>query len=409
MGRDEAAGVSDTGVIDGSTIAARGDSNGGRHGCQLDFQAFDADNHYYEAEDAFTRHIDPQDGEAVHAVGRGRRASGASWSGGKINKFIPNPTFDPIAQPGSLEDYFRGRNTEGIDLKTMFGELDPLAEHPEYRDRDARLRLHGRAGPRAASCSSPRSASGMQEALKTRRPRPARRVRRLQPLARRRLGLRLPATASVRRAACITLADPDAGRRRARPGALAAGARIVVHDPRAGADRRRLPVSPGHPDYDPIWARLNEAGVPCRSTPGSAATSQYGKFWEPPAGGGPVRGLQALDVPDGRLPSTGASPTPSPPSSATACSSASRRCGSPPSRTAPCGCPTCCATSKAGYGKMPFAFERHPVEQFNEHVWVAPVLRGRHGAAQGAPSASITCCSAPTSPMPRACPSPPTS
>ena len=26
----------------------------------LGFQAFDADNHYYEAEDAFTRHIDPQ-------------------------------------------------------------------------------------------------------------------------------------------------------------------------------------------------------------------------------------------------------------------------------------------------------------------------------------------------------------
>ncbi|SVD00488.1 uncharacterized protein METZ01_LOCUS353342, partial [marine metagenome] len=24
-----------------------------------DFRAFDADNHYYEAEDAFTRHIDP--------------------------------------------------------------------------------------------------------------------------------------------------------------------------------------------------------------------------------------------------------------------------------------------------------------------------------------------------------------
>jgi len=31
--------------------------------------------------------------------------------GGRINKFIPNPTFDPIARPGSLEDYFRGRNT----------------------------------------------------------------------------------------------------------------------------------------------------------------------------------------------------------------------------------------------------------------------------------------------------------
>jgi len=25
----------------------------------LNYQAFDADNHYYEAEDAFIRHVDP--------------------------------------------------------------------------------------------------------------------------------------------------------------------------------------------------------------------------------------------------------------------------------------------------------------------------------------------------------------
>ena len=27
---------------------------------ELDYQAFDADNHYYEALDAFTRHLDPR-------------------------------------------------------------------------------------------------------------------------------------------------------------------------------------------------------------------------------------------------------------------------------------------------------------------------------------------------------------
>ena len=27
---------------------------------------------------------------------------------------------------------------------------------------------------------------------------------------------------------------------------------------------------------------------------------------------------------------------------------------------------------QAGAGKMPFAFKQHPVEQFREHVWVAP-------------------------------------
>ena len=40
---------------------------------QLPFTAFDADNHYYEAEDAFIRHVDPKmhkrcmrSGEPVH-------------------------------------------------------------------------------------------------------------------------------------------------------------------------------------------------------------------------------------------------------------------------------------------------------------------------------------------------------
>ncbi|MGH9273467.1 MAG: amidohydrolase family protein, partial [Acidimicrobiales bacterium] len=104
----------------------------------LGFQPFDADNHYYEAEDAFIRHIDPAMAKRCMQwaeVGGKKRL----LVGGKINKFIPNPTFDPIAKPGSLETYFRGKNEGGMDLKTMFGELEPLAEHAAYRVREARV------------------------------------------------------------------------------------------------------------------------------------------------------------------------------------------------------------------------------------------------------------------------------
>ena len=31
----------------------------------------------------------------------------------QVNRFIPNPTFDPVARPGSLDEYFRGRNARG--------------------------------------------------------------------------------------------------------------------------------------------------------------------------------------------------------------------------------------------------------------------------------------------------------
>ncbi len=104
----------------------------------LNFSAFDCDHHYYEAEDAFTRYMDPQ-----------LKSRGIQWSeingkrrllvGGKINRFIPNPTFDPIAQPGCLDAYFRGRVSVS-DIRDAFGDLEPIAKRPEYRDKDAKIR-----------------------------------------------------------------------------------------------------------------------------------------------------------------------------------------------------------------------------------------------------------------------------
>ena len=68
---------------------------------ELGFWAFDADNHYYEALDAFTRHLDPRlgprtvqwaeiDGRKYHVVA------------GRVSHAVKNPTFSPIAKPGAL-------------------------------------------------------------------------------------------------------------------------------------------------------------------------------------------------------------------------------------------------------------------------------------------------------------------
>ena len=90
---------------------------------QLTFRAFDADHHYYEAEDAFTRHVDPrlQPRAMQWAVINGKKRL---LVGGRVNRFIPNPTFDPVARPGVLDEYFRGRNPEGKDMRALFGALD---------------------------------------------------------------------------------------------------------------------------------------------------------------------------------------------------------------------------------------------------------------------------------------------
>jgi predicted TIM-barrel fold metal-dependent hydrolase len=102
---------------------------------ELGFLAFDADNHYYEAIDAFTRHLDPKlgprcvqwaeiDGRKYHVVA------------GRVSRAVVNPTFDPIAKAGAMHDYFRGNPDQKSPLEFL-RDREPI--RPEYRDRDARL------------------------------------------------------------------------------------------------------------------------------------------------------------------------------------------------------------------------------------------------------------------------------
>ena len=96
---------------------------------------FDADNHYYEALDAFTRHLDPTLGPRVieWAEIGGRKYH---VIGGAVCRAVINPTFDPVASPGVLSHYFRG-NPNGDNPLDLLKARDRI--RPEYRDRDARL------------------------------------------------------------------------------------------------------------------------------------------------------------------------------------------------------------------------------------------------------------------------------
>ena len=96
---------------------------------------FDGDNHYYEALDAFTRHLDPRLGGRViqwaEINGRKRHVIG-----GKVNLAVTNPTFDPVTAAGAMSEYFRG-NPNGKYPHEFLGRAEPIPA--EYRDRDARL------------------------------------------------------------------------------------------------------------------------------------------------------------------------------------------------------------------------------------------------------------------------------
>ena len=101
----------------------------------LGYRPFDADNHYYEALDAFSRHLDPRQATRVF---QWAQIDGRTYPvlGGKVFRGVKNATFDPVAFPGVLADYFRG-NPNGDDPLELLSRHEPI--RPEYRDRDARL------------------------------------------------------------------------------------------------------------------------------------------------------------------------------------------------------------------------------------------------------------------------------
>src|SRR4051812_14468477 len=127
----------------------------------MDFRPIDADNHYYEAIDAFTRHLDPKFRQrGVRPVQEGKRVQ--LLVGGKINNFIPNPTFDPIIVPGCLDPLFRGQIPEGVDPRTLM-QVEPL--RAEYRERDVRMQVMDEQGLGAALLF-PTMGCGVEEALR---------------------------------------------------------------------------------------------------------------------------------------------------------------------------------------------------------------------------------------------------
>src|SRR5262249_12993358 len=97
-------------------------------------------NHYYEPEDAFTRHGDQSVKRFVRWLSEGKRKH--IVFGNVMGTAIPNPTFNPIGKPGAYHRRLRELADQGerrnVDIQSSYGELESLPDH--YRDRNARLR-----------------------------------------------------------------------------------------------------------------------------------------------------------------------------------------------------------------------------------------------------------------------------
>jgi predicted TIM-barrel fold metal-dependent hydrolase len=220
----------------------------------MELRPIDADHHYYESLDAFTRHLDKAFRErGVRPVQDGKRVT--MLMGGRENHFIPNPTFDPIIVAGCLDPMFRGQVPEGVDPRSL-PQVEPL--HAEYRDRDARLAVVEEQGLDAIMLF-PTLGCGVEEALREDVDATMASLhafnRWLEDDWGYAYGGRLIA------APMISLADPDAAGAEV-DRVLGLGARVVHVRPAPVPTPEGGGRSLGHALHDPVWARLAEAGVP---------------------------------------------------------------------------------------------------------------------------------------------------
>ena len=110
-------------------------------GSRLDYDVWDADNHLYEAVDAYTRHLPKRYEGAIRFVDVNGRDKLEIL--GKVSETIPNPTYVVIPTPGAWTEYFRGNNPEGKSLREL---AEPIRCPPEFRSPDLRLALMDQQG-----------------------------------------------------------------------------------------------------------------------------------------------------------------------------------------------------------------------------------------------------------------------
>ncbi len=213
---------------------------------------YDCDRHIYEPPEAFLRHLPKQfrrEFQYVQVNGRTKLAVA-----GQLSDYIPNPTFDVVAAPGSHEPFYRGKNPEGKTLREIGGA--PVPSQAAFHDGDAHLKVMDEQGIHAALLL-PTLASVIEERLGDRADVVQALFHALNQWVVEEIGL-----ARAERlfpVSMIHLGDVD-GAVKELDYVLANGGRVV--------GVRTAPVpglrggrSLGSKEFDPFWARVNESGI----------------------------------------------------------------------------------------------------------------------------------------------------
>ena len=213
---------------------------------------YDWDRHIYGPPEAFLRHLPKQyrrEFQYVQVNGRTKLAVA-----GQLSDYIPNPTFDVVAAPGSHEPFYRGKNPEGKTLREIGGA--PVPSQAAFHDGDAHLKVMDEQGIHAALLL-PTLASVIEERLGDRADVVQALFHALNQWVVEEIGL-----ARAERlfpVSMIHLGDVD-GAVKELEYVLANGGRVVGVRP-APVPGLRGGRSLGSKEFDPFWARVNESGI----------------------------------------------------------------------------------------------------------------------------------------------------
>jgi len=336
----------------------------------------DADQHYYETQDCLTRHLDKKYKNVVRWVKTDDQTS--VLINARQLTVVPNPTYDPVGTPGSLETYFRSNNTAGLELRDMI-VMQPI--QAEYQNRQSRLDKLDEQGVQL-SWLIPSLGLGIEEMLQE------------DPES----GMAVFTAYNkwlhddwgyskderIFTGPMLSLMDADLAEKEL-DRALLLGARMVIMRAGPVGSQYGRPPSPADVRFDRIWAKIAEAGVVVAIHAGDAGYSKYLGDW---GEGTKYKGFKSSPLAE--VLAVGTERPIFDMMAAMVCHGLFDRHPKLKIATLELGSAWVHELHRrlrSSYGKTPQLFRHDPVESFRQHVWVAPfyednitALRDAHGS-----------------------------
>jgi predicted TIM-barrel fold metal-dependent hydrolase len=342
----------------------------------VDYGLCDADQHYYEAQDCLTRHLDPKWRRVVKWIEVDGRTSLLIHS--KMLTVVPNPTYNPVGAPGSLETYFRAENVDAVELRDMV-QMQPI--QPEYQNRDLRVARLDQQGVEQAWLI-PSLGLGIEEMLQE-DPESAMAIftaynRWLEE------DWGYDRDGRILTGPMISLIDEVAAEAEL-DRVLEIGTRMVIMRAGPVGNPYGRPPSPADPRFDRVWAKLAESGTVVAIHAGDAGYTKYLADW-----GESTKYMGMKSSPLTEVLSVGVERPIFDMMAAMICHGLFDRHPKLKIATLELGSawvPELHRRLRVAYGKTPQMFRRDPVESFRDNVWIAPFyedritnLRDLHGA-----------------------------